>query len=494
MFPVTMVGKGNVCFGKSLFIFRRLLENMISDKETLLDDGIESYEKHAYGRIYALEYGLKILLETVILYVNEIPKFEAYIVVSELNGRSFLYKKKNDDSVDKIQFFIDNLSLFQSNGKALREISGILNLKEDELFIHPLYVKSKLEEYQIYLVIYTEDYSKYISLNYYYERFAFDSEGTFSLRKYSPVTVCDELASNAIRFIYSEFGYQNNKNIPQFSIITKLSAMTYENNKCNARIICTHEVKNLDIKFTKPVTLDAYNLRAIRKLLEIANNEMALIVRWKTREGDVFPVYEVLGFAKRKDYQQCIQFLILGYLHWRLIDEEKTILNYCKGRYIVNKEEEFDDKYLRQSLHRIFGNNAESDKIVKIVKEAWGQLHGTTLIITNDVQNEVLRLCSKNRGYQIDEIELDIQYKLVNSITAIDGAVMLDESGKCFGIGVILDGKCIVKGNQSRGARFNSAYNYVAIMSGNNKNAIAIVISEDRTVDIITSHDTFDEI
>lgn len=182
---------------------------MVINEETLFDNGIEEYEKYAYERIFALEYGLKNLLETVIEEANEIPKFEVYIVVSELNGRSILYKKAENECVNKVQFYIDNISLFQSNGKDLEKISEILKLDKDDLFILPLFIKQKLNDYQIRLVIYTEDYSKYISLRYFYERFAFASEGTLSLKRYSPVVVSDELVSIAVKFIYTEFGYNN---------------------------------------------------------------------------------------------------------------------------------------------------------------------------------------------------------------------------------------------------------------------------------------------
>ena len=37
----------------------------------------------------------------VIEEVNEIPKFEVYIVVSEPNGRSIIYKKAENECVDK---------------------------------------------------------------------------------------------------------------------------------------------------------------------------------------------------------------------------------------------------------------------------------------------------------------------------------------------------------------------------------------------------------
>lgn len=478
----------NQLFGKPWCEYK----NVVNDKETLLDEGIEGYEKYAYGRIFYLEYGVKDLLETVIEEVNEIPKFEVYIVVSEPNGRSILYKKAEKECVDKKKFYIDTRAIWGCNGADIKNISEVLDIKEDELFIQPSYVKQGLGDYQIRLVIYTENYSKYISLKYFYERFAFASEGTLGYKKHSPVVVSDDLVNVAVQFIYREFGYRNQNCIPDFSIITKLSAMTYESNKCKARIICTHEVKNLDIKFANPVVLDIYKLRAIRKLLEVANDNFALIIHWRTVEGSPFTVFEAVGFSKGEDYQKCAQFQILGYLQWKLLDGEKTVLNYRQGCYVVVKEDDFDDRHLRQCLSTIFGGNTESDRILNIVNKSLNQLHGTTLIITSEAQEEVSRLCDKNRGYQIAEIELDKQSNLVENVTCIDGAVIMDECGKCFGIGVILDGECIVSGNQARGARYNSAYNYIAILRENKKNAIAVVISEDRTVDVITSKDVFD--
>ena len=477
----------NQLFGKPWCEYK----NVVNDKETLLGEGIEGYEKYAFIRIFYLEYGVKNLLETVIEEVNEIPKFEVYIVLSEPNGRSIIYKKAEKECVDKKEFYIDTSAILGCNRADINNISEILNIREDELFIQTSYVKQGLNDYQIRLVIYTEDYSKFTSLKYFYERFAFASGGTLGFKKYSPVVVSNDLVNTAVHFIYTEFGYMNQKCIPDFSIITKLSAMTYESNKCKARIIFTHEVKNLNIKFANPVLLDIYNLRAIRKLLEVANDKFALIINWRTEEENLLPIFEAVGFANEEDYQQCVQFQILGYLQWKLLDGEKTILNYRQGRYVVVKEDSFDDRYLRQCLNTIFGGNAESDRILNIVNKSLNQLHGTTLIITSEAQEEVSRLCDKKRGYQIAEIELDKQSNLVENITCIDGAVIMDECGKCFGIGVILDGKCIVSGNQARGARYNSAYNYIAIMSENKKNAIAVVISEDRTVDVITSQNVF---
>ena len=58
----------------------------------------------------------------------------------------------------------------------------------------------------------------------------------------------------------------------------------------------------------------------------------------------------------------------------------------------------------------------------------------------------------------------------------------MDPFGYCHAIGVILDGPANEKCTPSRGARFNSGIRYV---EATEKPRLAIVVSEDRTVDII---------
>jgi DNA integrity scanning protein DisA with diadenylate cyclase activity len=70
---------------------------------------------------------------------------------------------------------------------------------------------------------------------------------------------------------------------------------------------------------------------------------------------------------------------------------------------------------------------------------------------------------------------------MVEAVTSIDGAVLLDVGGRCHAIGVILDGDVSPLGTRARGARYNSAVRYVQSHRGR---ALAIVVSEDGTVDI----------
>ncbi|MCU5303196.1 diadenylate cyclase [Bacillus toyonensis] len=87
------------------------------------------------------------------------------------------------------------------------------------------------------------------------------------------------------------------------------------------------------------------------------------------------------------------------------------------------------------------------------------QPHGTMVVITKEDQREAERLC--NQGFLINKTN-EIQDSIVKGITAIDGAILLDDTRFCYAIGVILDGIANEKiGTISRGARYNSALRYL---------------------------------
>ena len=114
------------------------------------------------------------------------------------------------------------------------------------------------------------------------------------------------------------------------------------------------------------------------------------------------------------------------------------------------------------------------------------QIHGTTLIFGNfkDIKNEAIRLSNYGRGMLISPVDLIEQREVITNITAIDGAIMLDYECRCYAIGVILDGDMVIKGKPERGARYNSVTNYVERQKKAGRNFLAVVISEDRTIDL----------
>src|SRR2546423_4216973 len=70
---------------------------------------------------------------------------------------------------------------------------------------------------------------------------------------------------------------------------------------------------------------------------------------------------------------------------------------------------------------------------------------------------------------------------LIRSITAIDGAVLMDQKGVCHAVGAILDGLATPAGDAARGARFNSSLRYVS----GKAECMAVVVSEDGSVEWI---------
>ena len=115
------------------------------------------------------------------------------------------------------------------------------------------------------------------------------------------------------------------------------------------------------------------------------------------------------------------------------------------------------------------------------------QNHGALLIIAPNAQEEVERFSGFRRGMLVEAIDLKKKKNLVllDGMASIDGAVMLDFAGICYGFGIILDGSA-KKGDVGRGARYNSAISYIA----GKEEKYAVIVSEDkeRGLEIIDNH------
>jgi hypothetical protein len=72
--------------------------------------------------------------------------------------------------------------------------------------------------------------------------------------------------------------------------------------------------------------------------------------------------------------------------------------------------------------------------------------------------------------------------EMLERVSGIDGSILIDPSGVCHAIGVILDGEATGNCSPARGSRYNSALRYVKAA---NSRRLAIVVSDDRTVDIV---------
>jgi len=121
---------------------------------------------------------------------------------------------------------------------------------------------------------------------------------------------------------------------------------------------------------------------------------------------------------------------------------------------------------------------ANVDRFIRLVNEARQEPHGTMLVITEAAAAEAERL--KTQATPLSPCELTPS--LLRSLTPIDGGLLIDPSGICHAIGVILDGMATDRGNPGRGARFNSALRYV---ESSEAPCLAIVLSEDGGIDLV---------
>ena len=272
------------------------------------------------------------------------------------------------------------------------------------------------------------------------------------------------------------------------NFLHNLSAATYEKNYADSRIIVPrydnlsirHSQKsNLKVVFSEPIPFTIENMRQIRKLLELSNDSLALVIGNKGR---------IIGLSDKHAFPDECEIRILGHLAWRITYAGNKRISYGSARYHIHvpvpgglnlKEHiaRFDPMITPVMLSRI-----ES-----VIREA-AENHGTIIIIGNaeTIRSETERLCEANTAIGVNPISIEANRGLVRSFTSIDGAVLMDSRCSAYAIGAILDGDAVTKGSMARGSRFNSTLNYVHRRSLAGQKLIGIVISDDGTVDCVT--------
>jgi hypothetical protein len=221
------------------------------------------------------------------------------------------------------------------------------------------------------------------------------------------------------------------------------------------------------------------NKRAVRKLVEISETEFALLC-------DGQKIYGFGTLVGTYDPHKADLFIvqIVGHYTWELSHAGHILMRVAYGQPDLLRSP-LDEKNLRQRILRVFSNisNQELNHLSNLVRVATEQRHGTMVVICEDAEQESQRLA--NQSTLIEPLRLTEE--IMEKITAIDGAVLIDTKANCYAIGVILDGIATEKGTSSRGARYNSAIRYVEHkkVGKSDYRALAIIISEDRSVDIV---------
>ncbi len=259
--------------------------------------------------------------------------------------------------------------------------------------------------------------------------------------------------------------------------INDISSLYYESSECKGYFQFVE--KNCDfvgIIFKKKVIFHSINARIIRKMLEAAKT-CPLIVS----DGDI------VGIATQNiPLQHKYTLRILGHLSWEysIDDSPQFICVDSLYKYPISR---INKQLISKTLKKTFNfDEGMINNFLNIVDQA-SNGHGALLIVTNNAEAETERLCSLNRGIQINPFgACENPQTIISDISTIDGAVIFDAALKCHAFGVILDGEAVTPGNPSRGARYNSAKNYVMLKKkiDSTHNYMAVVISEDGMVNV----------
>lgn len=275
-----------------------------------------------------------------------------------------------------------------------------------------------------------------------------------------------------------------------FNTIERIASSSYEGEHCCGSILIEDNVghsSRTSVAFASDVTLA--QTRKVRKLLETCRQpETCCQARTKspalsllmTRLGKIYG----LGTVKKDlpQLKQPFEIRFDGDRKWEFRHGGHVLMRVEYGVPGLPKAKLDRDK-LKSDLTRLFPG-AQVDDIARLAETVWqaaSAKHGTTIVISEEAKQEAGTL--RSQCTPIEPRLLDEQ--LTMAVTAIDGAVFLDQQGKCHAIGAILHGPAPKKGNPARGSRYNSAVGYVEQQRDKDKAVCAFVFSQDGSVDMI---------
>ncbi len=286
------------------------------------------------------------------------------------------------------------------------------------------------------------------------------------------------------------------------SFIVKLSGEYYERAACRSNMVllsqnaacsirktdfvyCLDNTKSDEMKLDDIFFVPA-QMRLIRKLLQIAQQDLCLVLG----EDADRHIFKVLGICKKSLFHEKnrqishVMIRFKNHMQWDMLLNEIYMFSYKNGQYII--EDKTDDRNIVTQIREYFGECEENCRnSAAAISEAVQQEHGTMIILmrAEEARREARRLGEMQYG--LPAVVPEILTDNIRQLSNIDGSVIMDTSGRIYGIGMILDGVGQAPGNLARGARYNSVVKYREELRKRNMKAMFFIISEDKTVDLL---------
>jgi hypothetical protein len=260
-----------------------------------------------------------------------------------------------------------------------------------------------------------------------------------------------------------------------FQRLNIISSLFYERQEgIGSLVLVRPDNQSVDylVRFETPVPFR--QPRWARKILAMAGAGIALIAS----EGQIYG----LGRLKPDHPPTALDAFTINFLDHYLWELRYGDLSLLYSRYREarlpqppSRREGFESNFRRLFPH---ATGANADHLWRLFEACAALGHGCMLVVAEDAASEAARLA--DQGTPIRATLMTPQ--LLECVSGIDGSILLDPAGVCHAIGVILDGDAGGDCSPARGSRFNSAMRYVG---SHRKGRMAIVFSDDRTVDIV---------
>ncbi|MER7417753.1 hypothetical protein ABT346_13385 [Micromonospora peucetia] len=262
-------------------------------------------------------------------------------------------------------------------------------------------------------------------------------------------------------------------------LFDQISALPYEGRAGVGRIVIKsrQHVGNETSLLALERAVDVKDVKAVRKLLEVSG-EAAELLMYDDR---------IYGARVTEDSSSASEDLTAlnfsGHGAWDLYDRGRLLFSSRDGFRRLPARASLDENELREKIDWLIPG-ADTNKLRSLARAAALHSHGAMLIISADAESEAERLYPQ--AWKVSPVP--ISDVLLTRLTSMDGGILVDGTGKCHAIGVILDGRAGEDELPTRGSRFNNAARYLATpedCSGRLPRAVVLVFSADGGVDIL---------
>ncbi len=273
-------------------------------------------------------------------------------------------------------------------------------------------------------------------------------------------------------FLTGKFGYSATDLFQRLNI---LSSLFYEGQEGLGSLVLAKPDSSFieyAVRFRTPVPLN--EPRWARKILQMASEQFALICS----DGKIHGLGNISG-THQSEQLDAFTINVLDHYQWELCIGSRALM-YSRYREPKLPQMPVEQSQLISNYLRLFKSASvkDAESLWGLFGECTSMEHGSMLVVLEDAEMEAERL--KDQGTPIEPVPMTRE--LLHRVSGIDGSILLDPTGCCFAIGVIFDGTATEDCSPSRGSRYNSAMRYVG---GTPSARMAIIVSEDKTVDLV---------